>query len=282
MNYAYLAGHDSFYLREGWLRKGILALYEDASIFSGPNLSKAIDQLGVGANMVKAIKYWLEVCFLVEKDHSGKTNLSSTWLTQCIMSHDPYFQKNETLWLLHYFYSNNVPLWKILFQKNNLARFTKAQAKHLITMDIADQQIHYSASTISSALDVFLSTYIWDRSANSRNPEDNLISPLNRLRLLGREKEQYFYRSVSNKDVSPLFLYFLLFVDGKREIAMTDAIELIKNHIPMISAHARAGLELLELNKMIRVERAAGLNMIYDKSGLPPVDLVKVMLGGVK
>ena len=282
MNYAFFAGHDSFYLREGWLRKGILAIREDSAIFSSANLTKAIDTLGVGANMVKAVRYWLEVCYLIEKESSGKTSFSLTWLAQHIMERDPYFQKNETLWLLHYYYSCNVPLWEILFQKNTLPSFSKPQAKQLISMDVAEKQLHYSTSTLSSALDVFLSTYTWDRTANSRNPEDNLISPFNRLKLLIKEKDQYSFHSVLDKDISPLFLYFLVFADGKKEISMADAIERIRNYVPMVSSSARAGLEALELKKMIRVERTAGLNMIYDKRMLPLADLVQEMLGGNK
>lgn len=282
MNYAYLAGHDSFYLREGWLRKGLLAICEDPAIFSNANLTKAIDVLGVGANMVKAVRYWLEVCFLIEKDRVGKTNFKPSWFSKHIIENDPYFQRIETLWFLHFYFSTNVPLWTVLFQNNTLPNFTKVQAKQLIAMDIADKQLHYSASTLSSALDVFLATYLWDRSASTRNPEDNLISPLNRLKLLWKEKDLYSFRTVSDKDVSPLFLYFLLFKDGNKEIAMTDAIEHIRNYIPMISSHVRAGLEALELKKMIRVERAAGLNMIYNKSMLPPGELMQEILGGGK
>ena len=146
MNYAYLAGHDSFYLREGWLRKGLLAVSENPAIFSSANLTKAIDVLGIGANMVKAVKYWLEVCFLIEKNGSAKTFFSPSLLAKCIMEKDPYFQKNETLWLLHFFYSINVPLWTVLFQNNTLPNFTKTQAKQLVALDIADKQLHYSAS----------------------------------------------------------------------------------------------------------------------------------------
>lgn len=50
------AGHQTFAVRSGWLKKGLDALIEDGSIFNRPD---ALVTLGVGKNMVASIRHWL-------------------------------------------------------------------------------------------------------------------------------------------------------------------------------------------------------------------------------
>ena len=50
-------GHESFILREGWLNKGLFEIEKDAKVFSE---NYGADELGVGPNMAKSIRYWLK------------------------------------------------------------------------------------------------------------------------------------------------------------------------------------------------------------------------------
>ncbi|MCX7092698.1 MAG: DUF4007 family protein [Methylobacter sp.] len=47
--------HETFVLRYSWLTKGFQAFDHDKAIFSS---DKSTIELGVGKNMVNAIKYW--------------------------------------------------------------------------------------------------------------------------------------------------------------------------------------------------------------------------------
>ena len=47
-------GHESFILREGWLNKGLFEIEKDAKVFSE---NYGADELGVGPNMAKSIRY---------------------------------------------------------------------------------------------------------------------------------------------------------------------------------------------------------------------------------
>ena len=49
------ARHETFHPRFGWLKKGFDKAVENSAIFSEESASTA---LGVGKNMVKAIRYW--------------------------------------------------------------------------------------------------------------------------------------------------------------------------------------------------------------------------------
>ena len=49
------ARHETFHPRYGWLKKGFDAAMEDGSVF---HRKDATTRLGVGKNMVRAIRYW--------------------------------------------------------------------------------------------------------------------------------------------------------------------------------------------------------------------------------
>jgi DNA-binding MarR family transcriptional regulator len=68
-------GHETFPIREGWLHKGLRILNEDPELLSAEDLA---DHLGVGRNMGKSIRHWLQATQLAEKNpdaESGKRTL---------------------------------------------------------------------------------------------------------------------------------------------------------------------------------------------------------------
>ena len=63
------SGHESFPLRYPWLKKGFDAVAADAGAFLRDD---AVATLGVGKNMVRAIRHWcLAAGVLVEGDAGG-------------------------------------------------------------------------------------------------------------------------------------------------------------------------------------------------------------------
>ena len=52
--------HGSFYMRSGWGTKIIQAVEEDDMIFTPSNEQQAIDNIGLGRIMIKALRYWSE------------------------------------------------------------------------------------------------------------------------------------------------------------------------------------------------------------------------------
>ena len=97
-----LKGHESFHLREGWLRKGMKNIHKDKKFFSNEDTT---DVLGVGSNMVKSIRYWLKACGLTAEE-MGEGNKRIQLLTEgfgkTIFQKDPYFEDIFSLWLIHY------------------------------------------------------------------------------------------------------------------------------------------------------------------------------------
>ena len=94
-------GHQTFFVREGWLAKGLALLREDASgVRRHPYVA---DQLGVGRNMAKSIEHWLLATGLAEKTErrgrgrSGQPRLKVTELGEVVSLHDPVVSRSRHL-----------------------------------------------------------------------------------------------------------------------------------------------------------------------------------------
>ena len=60
--------HDTFFIRKGWLNKGMRNVKNDPQVFMGVN-GNPMDILGIGTNMVKALRYWLQAVGPVSYTH---------------------------------------------------------------------------------------------------------------------------------------------------------------------------------------------------------------------
>lgn len=61
--------------------------------------------LGVGTNMVKSIRYWMQACGLLAKD-GNKEILSD--MAEIIYMNDPYLEDIFSLWILHSNIAKNI------------------------------------------------------------------------------------------------------------------------------------------------------------------------------
>jgi len=84
--------HETFSLRYAWLTKVFQAFMKKKTIFSS---DEATIELGVGKNMVNAIKYWLRAASMLEENSEG---LDATELGTALFSEkgwDQYLDKNH-------------------------------------------------------------------------------------------------------------------------------------------------------------------------------------------
>ena len=85
-------GHETFFIRKGWLSKGLKNVKNDPAVFMG-NSGNPMDVLGVGANMVKSMRYWLQAVGLTEEPSSGKRVQTFTTLGQSVFANDRYIEE---------------------------------------------------------------------------------------------------------------------------------------------------------------------------------------------
>lgn len=124
-----LKGHEKFPLREGWINKGLSVAKEKGThIFLE---SQGPDMLGVGTNMVKSIRYWMQACGLLVKD-GNKEILSD--MAEIIYMNDPYLEDIFSLWILHSNITKNIEqatVWYMFFNRFNVDSFNKADMEHI-------------------------------------------------------------------------------------------------------------------------------------------------------
>lgn len=63
--------HDTFFIRKGWLSKGMRCVAKKPDVFISHD-ENPMDVLGIGANMVKALRYWLQAVGLTVEPAKGK------------------------------------------------------------------------------------------------------------------------------------------------------------------------------------------------------------------
>ena len=57
--------NESFYIRDGWFQKAIHSIHNSQeNVFSG---TRGVDELGIGSNMVKGLKYWLTASGILQR-----------------------------------------------------------------------------------------------------------------------------------------------------------------------------------------------------------------------
>ena len=97
------SGHETFPFRYPWLKKGFDAVRTDGDVFARDD---AITTLGVGKNMVRAIRHWCLAAGIVEENAARAGSLKVTDRGQLLLADDgldPYLEDPATLWLLHRF-----------------------------------------------------------------------------------------------------------------------------------------------------------------------------------
>ena len=98
--------HESFPLRFGWITKGLEALQGNPDVFASED---ATVTLGVGKNMVSAMRYWLLATGMVER--TTRHGLAQTAIGEILFPDgeggDRYLEDDATIWLLHWLLATN-------------------------------------------------------------------------------------------------------------------------------------------------------------------------------
>ena len=103
--------HQTFHIRDVWLHKGIKILNKDPRSLSAS--SNSHHELGIGKNMLDALRYWMQATGLAEPSkeiRKGPVPLITTELANLIFDNDPYFEDSVSLWLIHIKLASNKSL----------------------------------------------------------------------------------------------------------------------------------------------------------------------------
>lgn len=269
-----IKGHEKFVLREGWLTKGIRGVSEDDHLFSG---NDGADKLGVGTNMVKSIRYWMQAFDLLEED--TKTGITLNTFGDKILNKDLYLEDAFTLWLLHSRIAKNedkATTWFVFFNKVDAEEFTKEEIFEPIKRElllIADK--NFPDKSLSDDIDVLLNMY--SREKKDEDPEDKNVCPLVELGLIKKEGNRYVRQQPDLRKFSDyIILYELaILLYGKKSIGIDKIAELAKHIYQLNRVTVNNILDRLDTAGYIRVDRTAGLDLIYPDEMITPDEVIE-------
>lgn len=194
--------HETFFVRKGWLSKGMRHIDTCADLFSNREINP-MDILGIGSNMVKSLRYWLQAVGLTVEIRSPKRMQQFTDLGKIIYVEDPYVEELGTLWLLQYNLCSSLELassWYYFFNEFSLTEFTKEDFIIGISNYAKLKGESPSVRSLEDDFNCIINTYIPKYKMNSMraSPEDNMDCPFGELGLIALEnKKEKIYRKKS-------------------------------------------------------------------------------------
>lgn len=196
---AHFSGHETFPLRQMWLKKAFEQAVDGGFILKSTfSDESAIAAFGVGKNMVSSIRHWALACGVMFEDGDGfrVDRLAMEILRDGGL--DPYAESPSTAWLAHWQLSGRCfrsTTWHWLFNHVTAPSFTRQELEEPLTRYARglDPKHRLSASTISRDLETCIRSYAPRASGGS--PEDFAEPLLGELGLLQEvHKGQYAFR----------------------------------------------------------------------------------------
>ena len=197
------ARHETFHPRYGWFRKAYAHVAADPRAFFGDD---APVRIGVGKNMVRAIRFWGLAAKVIATDpHSPNPrspDLMTTPLGDALFGDggwDEYMEDPGTLWLLHWLLLAppcHVPIWWLAFNEFHAVEFAEddLQAAADTQLDLAAQWRKPHLSSIKKDVGALLRTYA-PPDRRRRVPIDDILDcPLRELSLISRSPGLGQYR----------------------------------------------------------------------------------------
>ncbi len=271
--------HDTFFIRKGWLSKGMKYVVAKPDVFVDKN-ENPMDVLGIGSNMVKALRYWLQAVGLTEEPRSGKRTQTLTPLGKCVFEYDRYIEEIGTLYFLHYKLASNrddATAWYYFFNEFNLSEFSRddfvASIQNYVSMsDDNDVAIRSLNDDFACIINTYLPRY--KSNAKKVSPENNIDCPLGEMRLIdvsGKGKKNYRKTIPNAASFSPWVLLAVILdqAQGRSEIGLNELLTAPKNIGRIFNLDAITMLDALyqvEKTGEIKIIRNAGLDIVHIKN----------------
>lgn len=276
---------ESFGLRYGWLTKGTQAFLQNPGVFEQDDATVI---LGVGRNMVRSIKYWLQASCVLER--VGHAELQLTPIGKFIFGKngaDPYLEDDTTLWLLHWLIATNATTATVFFWFFNYFNRTEfciddVNASLNVFLE-KNTDRKFSKKTLKNDIQVLLRMY---STFNTHNNDSLIIeSPFSHLGLISYFSKEKVYRSrlIKRGDIPMcVFGYALmsLFINENSSEIPVDKLMYTKNGTLSLGSVFRITEEgflyLIDIliesyPDIFKYSESAGLRQLYIFKRIDPI-----------
>lgn len=201
------SGHESFYCKSLWLKKG----YDAVKAGLNFNSPEAVAVLGVGKNMVSSIRFWLKSFALVSED--GVSTFAD-YIFDDETGKDPFIEDIGTNWLLHYHlvkigFASLYHLTFLDFQREK-KEFDVEQLLAFIKRkcNAPEQKSAYNENTVKKDIKVLLQNYV--SPADTKTIEDftALLIDLGLFKRVGKDK--FVFTETRTSSIDPRIVLFTL------------------------------------------------------------------------
>lgn len=287
--------HDTFFIRRGWLSKGMKYVRIKPDVFVSRK-ENPMDVLGIGANMVKALRYWLQAVGLTQEPNSGKRTQSFTVLGKSIFNNDRYIEELGTLLLLHYRLASNfseATAWYLFFNEFNMTEFTRDDFVDFLQrrIRIEDGETPVAMRSLNDDFICIVNTYLsrYKTNPNRVAPENNIDCPFGELGLidvLRKDKKSYRKTTPSAQLINP-WIALAVIVDQcgtSKEISLNELLTAPKNIGKIFNLDAVTMLDVLyqiESIGKIKINRTAGLDVIQIRTDFKFQDCVNAYYNSI-
>lgn len=269
--------HDTFFIRKGWLSKGMERIVEKPDLFVD-KAENPMDILGIGSNMVKALRYWMQTVGLTQEPKSGRRIQSLTPLGQRIYDNDCYIEELGTLYLLQYKLASQkeeATAWYYFFNEFSMSEFTKEefvqQLQKYIMMDEDGSSV--AIRSLNDDFVCIINTYLprYKSNPGKVSPENNIDCPFGELGLvdIANKKQKTYKKSIpSAKSFSPWVALAVIMdqAEDRDEIALNELLTKPCNIGKVFNLDAITMLDILheiESIGMLKIIRTAGLDVVH-------------------
>ena len=281
--------HDTFFIRKGWLSKGMRCVKEKPDLFVDKE-ENPMDILGIGSNMVKALRYWLQAVGLTEEPSKGKRTQNFTPLGQLIYDRDTYIEELGTLHLLQYRLASQAEeatAWYYFFNEFSISEFSREDYVEGLQKYIrmSDEESEVAIRSLNDDFACIVNTYLPRYKSNPGrvSPENNIDCPFGELGLIDilNKRKKTYKKSIPAKDTLNPWVILAIIVDnanGKKEIALNDLLNAPRNIGRVFNLDSITMLDTLykiERLGLIKINRTAGLDVITLEQELSFLDCVE-------
>jgi hypothetical protein len=243
---AKFSGHDTFPLRYGWLNKAVNYLNFNGKLQTADEskIREAIIDLGVGKNMVSAIRYWAEATGVIHSvnmgnlvDHSASDNGIYLFGERDRSGKDPYLEHVGSVWLIHFwlnFNCSHLTAYRYFFNYSNVQHFEKTKLLADCSEDVGRLVTNSpgNENTLRKDIDCFLNTYCKKFKKPSKKKEifneDSFTSPLAELKLIHDNGNGFYISNLGEQEELPIaiFIYGLIkFTQLETEDSKVNSID---------------------------------------------------------